>query len=347
MSPTFGDEVAVLIASPLEPEQVERIRLADPRIRLLHDPALIPRPRYVADHKGIHPVLTAEQETRWRSMLAEADVSFDFDWFEPAELRANAPRLRWVQATSSGIGQFVAKTDLPTDQLVLTTAAGVHSVPLAEFALMGVLHFVKDVPLLTRVAAARRWARYTTSQLAGRRVLVVGLGHVGRRVVETFHALGTEVVGVGRTDRDYGTPAGVRTVDMAALDDELASADAVVLCCPLTPETHGLIGAAQLRRMKPTAILVNIARGGVVDEGALLDALTSDRIAGAALDVFETEPLPEESPFWDLANVIVSPHSASTVDVENRLIVDIFVDNLRRWLAGEPLQNVYDPARGY
>ena len=341
------ETLTVVIASPLEDEHLDRIRAVDPRIEVLHDASLLPTPNYIADHKGSHPVLDAAQQERWRGMLARADVLFDFDWFEPSLLRTNAPRATWVQATSSGLGQVIARNGFDPQGLLLTTAAGVHSIPLAEFAVTGILYFVKELPLLQQIRAERRWEQYTARQLAGMNVMVVGLGSVGRRTVASLSALGVAVTAVGRDGREYDVPTASRRGSISTMTDLLPSVDAVVLCCPLTDETRGLFGAEQFAALPEGAILVNIARGGVVDEPAMLDALTTGRLGGAALDVFATEPLPSESPFWQLENVIVSPHSASTVSSENHLITDIFVENLRRRLDGRDLVNVYDVARGY
>nr|WP_246376279.1 D-2-hydroxyacid dehydrogenase [Conyzicola lurida] len=280
-------------------------------------------------------------------MLAQAEVAFDFDWFEPAKLPQNAPNLKWVQGTSSGIGQFVTKTDLGTSDIVFTTASGVHEIPLAEFALTGILHFIKEVPLLTATKARHHWQRYTTRQLAGKRVMVVGLGHVGKRTVGSLTALGVDTVAIGRDGRSYDLPEAGTLASVADMDALLPTVDAIVLCMPLTDETNGMITRERIGLLPEGAILVNIARGGVIDEPAMLEALQSGRLGGAALDVFATEPLPADSPFWELDNVIVSPHSASTVDAENGLITDIFVDNLRRYLDGAELAHVYERTAGY
>jgi glyoxylate/hydroxypyruvate reductase A len=177
-----ADSVQVLIASSLERELVDRIAAVDPRVNVLFAPDFLPIPQYRADHHGPHRELTSGQLAEWRSLLAAADVSFDFDWYAPAAMASNCPNLRWIQASSSGIGQFLERTELNRSDITFTTAAGVHAVPLAEFALTGVLYFVKQLPALAERQAAHHWERYTGQQLAGRRVLVVGLGQVGRKV---------------------------------------------------------------------------------------------------------------------------------------------------------------------
>jgi glyoxylate/hydroxypyruvate reductase len=338
--------VQVLIASALEPEHVQRIAAVDPRVDVLHAPELLPVPRYEADHHGPPRDLTAADLDRWRRMLGAAQVSFDFDWSAPADMGASCPELRWVQATSSGIGGFLQRTGLDHSDITFTTAAGVHAVPLAEFALTGVLYFVKELPLLAERQAERRWVRHTTRQLAGRRAMVVGLGRVGQKAADVFCAMGVEVWGVAR-DRNLDLDSVSRVVDVAGMDALLPEVDAIVLCCPLTPQTKGLLDRRRLRLLPPGAIVVNIARGPVIDEPALVEALADGHLGGACLDVAAVEPLPPQSPLWGMRNVLISPHSASTVDSENAALTELFCDNLRRWLDGRPLQNVYSREKGY
>jgi glyoxylate/hydroxypyruvate reductase len=338
----------VLIASPLEPEQVERIAAVAPgRIEVIFEPELLPVPRYIADHDGRPRDLTLEQRERWLAHLREADILFDFDWLAPERLLEQAPRLRWVQGTSAGIGERLRRAGLIDSDLLFTTAAGVHGAPLAEFAILGLLYFYRDVPRLQRMQRAQRWERYTNRELAGRRALVVGLGAVGQTIAQRLAAHGLEVWGARRT-REAPLPDGVsRVLPLTDLASVLGGVDALILACPLTPETRGLIGASELAAMPEGALLVNVARGAVVDERALVEALRSRRLGGAALDVTEIEPLPEGSPLWDLPNVLISPHSASTVEAENGRIVDIFLANLQRYLEGLPLINRFERTRGY
>lgn len=334
----------VLICSQLEPDNVQRI--ADSAAcELLYEPELLPTSRFPGDHGGDAPSLTAVQHQRWSALLAEAEIAFDFDWRSPGTMTEAAPHLRWVQATSAGIGEFVQRHGLDEADLMLTTAAGTHADPLAEFAVAGALHFVKDVPGLLAAQRERRWQRGVCGQLAGRRATVVGLGSIGRRVVELYSSLGLRVTGVGRPGRRYDLP--VRVVDTDGLDAELPDTDILVLACPLTPQTTDLINAARVALLPPGAIVVNVARGAVIDETALIAALTSGHLAGAALDVFTVEPLPSGSPLWDLPNVLLSPHSASTAAQENEVLTDLFIDNLLRYLDGRELRNRYHGERGY
>jgi phosphoglycerate dehydrogenase-like enzyme len=339
--------LTVVIGSYLEPELVARIRAAPSAGRVIYEPGLLPVPRYQCDHTGPARPLSAADLDRWRSLTARADVFFDFDWLDPAGMAGHAPNLRLVQATSAGIGAFMRRTGLDRSGLAVTTAGGVHAVPLAEFALAGALYFVKGVPDLRRRQQARHWERYTTRQLAGQRALVVGLGGIGRQVTATFAALGVRVRGLGRDGRDYDIDGLSGVIGRAELDAALPDTDLLILCCPLTPQTEGLIGRRQLALLPPHAVLVNIARGQVVDQDALADALAGGRLGGACLDVFTPDPLPADSPLWGMDNVLVSPHSASTVAGENTRLTELFLDNLERLADGRPLRNRYEPARGY
>ena len=195
--------------------------------------------------------------------------------------------------------------------------------------------------------AERHWQRFAMQEMAGRRALVVGLGGVGSQVARTLACLGLDVWGMARSERSSPPEGVTRLVHRDELMDVLPLVDALVLACPHTDDTDHLVGAPQIAALPRSAILVNIARGAVVDESALVEALSSGRLAGAVLDVFEQEPLPRQSPLWSLPNVLLSPHSASTVSRENARLVDLFLDNLDRYLDGRPLRNVFDRTRMY
>ena len=345
MSPVTSP-TKILISTFLEQQYVDAIASA-PDVEVLYAPELLPEPRYAADHGGVKPTLDAAAEERWLGLLAQADVAFDFDWRDPSSLPTNAPKLQWIQATSAGIGAFMSRTGLDASGITVTTAAGTHAVPLAEFALTGALHFIKGVPHLEEQKRQHRWERYTTRQLAGLGVSVVGVGGMGSNVISVFDALGARVTAVGRPGGSYELPDSVTLSDTSRLAEVLPSTDVLVLCSALTPETEGLIGRDELALLPEQAIVVNISRGQVVDEQALIEALRSRRLLGAALDVVTSEPLAADSPLWDLDNVLLSPHSASTVASENATLTELFLENLRRWRAGEPLKNLYERSRGY
>ncbi len=343
-----SEKLTILIASPLETEQVERIRRHDPdRFEVIHEPGLLPTPRYVADHRGATRSYTPAELQRWDELLSQADILFDFDLHDPKSLPRRAPKLKWIQATSAGIGEMVGRNGLGNSGITFTTAAGVHGRSLAEFALLGLLYFFRGLPHLTATKQAHHWERYTVRGLDGARVLVIGLGGMGREIALRCSQFSTEVWGLRRGDTS-AVPNGVsRMISRSELRDALGQIDALVLACPLTPETRLIIDEPELAAIKPGAVLVNVARGGVINEAAMIEALRDGRLHGAALDVFAVEPLPAESPIWDLPNVIISPHSASTVAAENSRIVDIFIDNLGRFARGEAFRNRFDPQLGY
>lgn len=339
-------EPTVLIASYLEPEYVEQVAGVG-GVRVVNEPGFLPQPRYTADHHGMPLTRSAEDERRWRACLARADVMFDFDYTNLDGLTALAPNVRWIQATSAGIGELLVRTGLIHSSIAFTTASGIHATPLAEFVLLAMLAFVKDMPRLVREQAAHRWERYCGRELRGATVGIVGLGRVGREVTRACRALGMRVVATKRTPA-AGTVEGVDLfVSLPRILTVLQQADFLVLACPQTPETAGLLGEREIRSMKRGAVLINIARGAVVNEPALIGALQDGHLGGAALDVFSHEPLPGDSPLWDMPNVYVSPHSASTAEIENAKLADLFCENLRRYLRGAPLLNLFDRERLY
>ena len=341
----------VLIASYLEPEHVERIRGVDPRLDVVYEPGLLRRPRYAADHTGAPVARSPEDEARWRSLLGRADVLFDFDYTNDAELPELCPRVRWIQATSAGIGPFVKRRgyDKRMPRTVFTTASGVHARPLAEFCALAMLAFSRG--LFTMLEAQRRqhWERFAGTDLLGKAVVIYGHGSIGEEVARASRALGMRTIGVKRSVQGQD-PEALQVDELhpaSGLRALLPRADFLVLAAPHTPETEGAIGRTELALLPAGAVLVNVGRGALVDEGALVEALRSGHLGGAALDVFQEEPLPKESPLWTMPNVLVSPHSASTSDRENARLTDLFCRNLRRFLAGEPLENVLDPDRLY
>jgi phosphoglycerate dehydrogenase-like enzyme len=344
----------LLIASWLEPELVDRIRREVEWIEVIHEPDLLRPPRYAADHKGADRERTPEEEARWRAHLARATLLFDFDQTHLDDLPERAPNVRWIQATSAGIGQFVRRMGYAERMpaTVFTTASGVHAQPLAEFVLLSMLAHVRGLLHIQEQQRRHHWERFAGSDLEGRTVVIVGHGSIGRAVGLRAGAFGMTVLGVKRTVRheEVSDPAQLNANEihaMEALPDLLPRADFLVLAAPHTDETEGMVDGAALARLPSGAGVINVGRGSLVVEPDLVAALRSGHLGGAWLDVFAAEPLPPDSPLWDMPNVVVSPHSASTSDGENARIVDLFIDNLRRDRDGDPLRNVLDPARMY
>ncbi len=339
--------VEVLIASYLEPEYVDRIRRID-GVYVTYDPALLPQPRYGSDHVG-HPLQRSpEDEQRWRTYLAGAEVLFDFDQTNLAIMNTLIPNVRWIQATSAGIGQLLIRTGLIAGSITFTTARGIHAKPLADFVAMAILWFAKDGFRMIREQAVRHWTRYCGRDVSGATVGIVGLGSIGREVAKVCRAMGMRVVAMSRTLGDGARDSDAdKIIPVSNLTALLGAADYVVLAVPHTPQTEGLLGRAELASMRPGAVLINVARGAVVDETALIAALRNGHLGGAALDVLSKEPPADDNPLWSMPNVLISPHSASTVISENARLTDLFCENLLRYMRGEALLNVFDRERLY
>jgi phosphoglycerate dehydrogenase-like enzyme len=250
---------------------------------------------------------------------------------------------------AAGGGGQVKEAELSPEQLeriIFTTSAGVHARPLAEFALFGLLAGAKTLDRLQRQQQNREWTdRWMMGQLAQQTILVVGLGGIGRRVAELLDALGATVVGTSRRET---TVPGVRSIihpdDLVTVAGEV---DGVVVTLPGTDATQGLLGAAFFGALRPGATIVNVGRGTVINEKALVSALDSGIVGFVALDVFETEPLPADSPLWHMANVIISPHTAALSASEDRLIAEVFVENAQRLLDKQELANRVDTVEFY
>ena len=348
------DPHRVFIATPLAEDLVERLRGVDGRLEIVHEPELLPPPRYPSDHRGDDAFRrTPEQERRFEELVAAAEVLFGIPGDTPEGLAwafAVSPRLRFVQATAAGAGEQVRASGVAPDELArvaVATSSGVHAGPLAEWALFGLLAFKKELPRLLDDKARGRWpGHYAVPELAGSTLLVAGVGAIGAEVARLASAFGMRVLGVKRHPDDP-----VPHVESMHGPEELPrlarEADAIVVTLPLTDETRGLVDRKTIESLREGAVFVNIGRGAVVDEDALVDALRSGRLAGAALDVVSQEPLPPSSPLWALDNVILSPHTAALSVRENARIVDLFADNLRRFLAGEPIRNRVRPSVFY
>jgi phosphoglycerate dehydrogenase-like enzyme len=275
-----------------------------------------------------------------------------------------APRLRWVHSASAGVERVLTPASLERG-LVITNARGVFSRPIAEYVMMMILAVSRRLPQLLELQHERTWQPLEGAELRDVTVGIVGLGSIGRAVGALATAFGCRVVAIRRrtdagstphpdhaTDPDQGDrPLGELMLDRVlgpeALPELLADSDFIVLAAPLTPETEGMIDATALAGVKPGAWLINVARGRLVDERALLRALRDGPLGGAVLDTFREEPLPASSPFYDLDNVIVTPHTSWSSGRVLDSSVGLFCENLRRFRAGEPLVNVVDPSAGY
>ncbi len=273
--------------------------------------------------------------------LHVADAEILYAWNFPRHLLPRAKRLRWVQNMGAGVERFLVP-ELPKG-VVLTRIAGIFGPWMAEYVMGWCLWQTQRTELFRAQQRERRWRPVDPRRLNGAELCIVGLGDIGRTIARAARGLGLRVSGVSQGGRK--APGVERIYRARDLSKALASADFVVLTVPLTPATRSLIGARELATMKPTAWLVNIGRGPIVDEAALLEALSSRRIGGAILDVFNEEPLPASHPLWDFENVVITPHISGPSTPEE--IGPIFDDNLRRYLARRPLRFQVDRKRGY
>jgi len=257
-------------------------------------------------------------------------------------------RPRWVHVPSAGLDHVLSPALVASDT-TLTHAHGLYGGILAEFALAAALFFAKDLRRMLRSQEAGTWDPFDVVELKGQTMGIVGYGDIGAAVAERARPFGMRILALRRRpDLSQRDPRVDEVLPPSALRDLMARSDHVVLVAPLTPETRGMIGEAEIAALRPSAVLVNVGRGAVVDEPALVRALEQRRIRGAALDVFEKEPLPEGHPFYRLDNVLLSPHCADHTPGWRDTLVDLFLENLERFRRRQPLAHVVtDKTRGY
>jgi phosphoglycerate dehydrogenase-like enzyme len=282
--------------------------------------------------------------------LRDADIVFTIS-LRPEQF-AVAHNLRWIHAPTAAVHQLLF-ADLVNSTVMVTNSREVHGPVVAEHVMALIFALAKKISLATLLQQRRVWGQQAIWQgvhpreIAGATLGLIGVGSIGGRVAQMASALGMRVI-AAREHPEEGRPEGVEQVFGAqALDEVLKQSDFVVMAAPLLSETQGLIHADRLAVMKPDAYLINVGRGAQVDEGALVEALRNHRIAGAALDVFEREPLPADSPLWSVENLLITPHTAGLTDKLWHRHYNLFSDNLRRYLAGQPLQSVVDKRKGY
>ena len=332
--------IPVLVTARFEPELLERLRAVSPRLNV----------ESVA-FKNV-------SDAQWRT----AEVLYTY-WSLPDP--SKVPALRWVQLHSAGV-EHLLDEPLFDSAVELTTASGAHAIPMAEWVFSQLLAIGRHLP--TQLEWQRKgafppdqekWSLFVSDELWGRTIGIVGYGSIGRQVARLARPFGMRVLAMQRgsdhRDRGYvmpgtGDPEGTlpeHYFPPDRLHDLLAESDVVLLALPLTDDTRNLVDERALRAMKPNAVLVNVARGGVCDEQALERALRERWIGAAALDVFAEEPLPAGHPLWTLDNVLISPHTSAFSPCYDERVVDLFAENLRRYLAGEPLINPVDKRRRY
>ena len=311
---------AVLVTGQFSPENMERMRHAAPNVDLRFVPRLVDGDDGLADVEAIAGTIKATHLAR-------------------------ASRLKWVHSWAAG-----ADNDLFPEMLespvVLTSSAGNGAIPLAEHSLLLMLMLNRDVPRWMRAQAERKWERFTHPELNGLTVGIFGLGNSGSDLALKAKAFHMRVLGL-RRNAERPVPGVDRMFSIDQLQPFLAESDFVVVTTPSTPETLGMFDAAAFKAMKRSAYFICISRGGIAVDDALLEALREGWIAGAGLDAHGVEPLPPDSPFWSLPNVIVTPHNGATTPATAQRSVEIFIDNLQRYVAGQSLRNIVDKSAGY
>lgn len=328
---------SILVITPIDQDQVARIEATGATVRLL-DPA----ERRALGGAEADPAVRA----RLDAALAAAEVLFGVGRL-PADLLQRAPRLRWYQAMTAGVDR-VPPGLLRAPDFKISSARGHNAGAVAEHVIWALLALVRGAVTMLDSQRAHTWARLTPGELAGRTLGIVGFGAIGEEVARRARPFGMSLIATRRSARAGDShPLIDRLLPPDGLVELLEASDAVLIATPLTEETRGLIDTAAFDRMRTSAYLIDVSRGGVVDAAALVAALQSGRIAGAALDVTDPEPLSADSPLWDMPNVLITPHISGSSAYFNERAVDLFLENLHRYTTGQPLQNLVDPVRGY
>ncbi len=346
METSASRRIEVLVAHPMgRAEDLVRIAAVDPRLEVGYAPYIDESTRTYLDSFAGEPLVggPAPAAGDFAGLIGSAEVLFALAL--PPDLAANAARLEWVQLFGAGVD--ARAQELGARGVRVTTSSGINAAPIAEFCLLSMLMHVKQMTRRLAAQRAQRWERFRNSELRGKTLGIVGPGRIGQAVAQRARCFEMSVLA---TRRRYAPGVGLPHIDQLyppdGLREMLARCDFAVVSTSLGADTRGLIGEAELAVMKPGAFLINVSRGAVVDEAALVRALEGGRLGGAALDVFEREPLPPGSPLWGLPNVIVTPHNAGGIREHAERATLLFCENLARWLAGQPLENEVDPQSG-
>jgi phosphoglycerate dehydrogenase-like enzyme len=294
-------------------------------------------------------VLVSNDPAKVRELAPQADVIVNGASNPPLLGVAVPPatRAKWIHSFWTGVDNVLCP-EILASPLPLTNGRGVFRRPLAEWTIGAMLHFAYNMRRMIRQQQAGVWKVFTTEEIQGKTLGIVGYGGIGRTTAELARPFGMKIVALRRRPELFRQdPLVDEGFAPAQLNELMAASDYVLLAAPLTEETRGMIGAAQIAAMKPTGVLINVGRGAVVDEPALIQALEAGKIRGAALDVFAVEPLPAAHPFYKMENVLLSPHTADHVQDFIHLAVECFLENLRRFRANEPLLNLVDKHAGY
>ncbi len=315
----------VIVQYPFTPEQVDAFRALAARYNATLD--------FVTDEQ---------------SALAAAPNAEVILGYFPKAVCAAAPNLRWIQSFSTGMDKFLFPEIIERDEVAISNVAGLYASQGGEHAWALLLALTRQLPLAVKNKDARSWAGADVVEVAGFTLGVIGMGGFGMEIAKRAQGYDMQVIAVDpvRTERPSYVHE-LRPTNPENLHDLLRRSDIVMMACPLTKETYHLISTAEFESMKPTAYLINVTRGGIIDEPALVAALQAGKIAGAGLDVTEVEPLPTDSPLWDAPNLILTPHRAGASQHRPRKIFEFFLQNLERYLQGQKPVNIVDKRRGF
>lgn len=346
------DQLVLYVPFPMLHPAIDRERLAaiHPGIEIVtepvydiahHERTMREQDPHSDETRSLAVPLTPEQH----QIFARAHVIWTLD--VPLDLPTVAPRLRFVQAIGSGVGQYVA-SDLPEGNIRLANGAGIGAPPIAEWVLARILQILKNLPVHDRQAREHRWESALGSNLQGRTVAIIGLGAIGREIARRTRVFGVHLLGLRRRHEPGMVDPDVDEVfGPADLYEVLRRSDIVVVAAPGTNDTDDMFDAAAFAAMPAGSIFVNVARGTLVDEAALIHALTSGHLRGAAIDVARLEPLPADDPLWDAPNLLISPHSSTSGDGYADRAFELFCTNFERLIRDEPLVNLIDLSDGY
>jgi len=335
------DFVNLLVVSRISEESKRQIEAVSPRIKLWDTSHLWSAPTKVRDEHQKEDFSSKEFD----ALLAQAEVIYGFR--PPQNVIARAPKLKWIQGMLAGVDYFLDK-EIVRSPVIVTNTSGIHATPVSEAALEMMLMLAKHAPVFFQQKQQRKWQRFLPELLHSKTAGIVGLGNIGKEVARLSKAFGMRVLATRRSVRRAGQARNVdKLLPKEDLPELLSESDFVVLTLPFTTETNKMIGERELKTMKPTAFLINVGRGETVDEEALIRALEERWIAGAGLDTYVTEPLPESSKLWELPNVFISPHVSGMLKNYDIVANQLFCENLRRYLNGKKLLNVVNKKRGY
>lgn len=289
--------------------------------------------------------IVAESEEDAKEKANDADAIYASGWLKREIFLASSAKLKWVQIGGAGV-DVTLYPEMVASDVILTNASGAFDIPIAEHVFAMILCFSRGLNRFIRHQMEGKWRGSSMMQLSGKTILVVGLGSIGSAVAKRANGLEMRILAIDLFPPEK--PDYVERIEKPEkIHELLPEADFISICCPLTKDTYRMIGESEFHKMKPSAYLINIARGKIIDEAALIKALKEERIAGAGLDVFEEEPLPEDSELWNMPNVIITPHSAGVSPETGDRTFGIFCENLKRFVTGEPLINVVDKKAGF